>query len=253
MIIVIGFALLILLVIYYCMENTNEIKGDCPSIDITAYQFKVTANLSAIQRDNITVLNRAMDKYGINNKFARLAILAIAGKESGWIPQREMSYSGTPNARLRDIWPIYFKNMSDDKLTTLKADDKAFYEVIYGGKGGNVNYGDAWNFRGGGFNQNTFRNLYVSLSKRTGYDLENHPELMDRPEVAAVCFIEYMKGAFDTIPKTLGIRNMNDFTDQETATVTFFRANAGWSKYIGDTTHQQTLQLCRQYVNYFEY
>ena len=121
-------------------------------------------NYTGQQAKNIAVIIDEMNRQGVTNEFAQVGILSVIGKESGFIPQREKSYRNTSNARLRSLFGVRLSKLSEAELTTLKRDDIAFYDVIYGvgaksyfkWNTGNTSPGDGWKYRGGGLNQITF-------------------------------------------------------------------------------------------------
>jgi putative chitinase len=58
---------------------------------------------------------------------------------------------------------------------------------------GNVQPGDGFKYRGGGFLHITGRYNYAKIGKALGIDLENRPELIERPGVAAAASLAYWK------------------------------------------------------------
>jgi len=248
--------LLLVLLLYLNLKETmksEEIKGDCVQINITANKLNITGNWTAQQLMNIKGLETAFDRYGITNKYARIAMLSIVAKESGFIPKTELGYGGTPNDRIRGIWPSLFKSMPDHQLTALKSDNVAFFECVYGNQYGNSKYGDGYKYRGRGYNQNTFFANYDSLSNATGIDFRSNPDKMNEPEAAALCYMEYLKKRLDSIPAGIGVKTWNDFMDLETAIIIVFRANAGWGKNINAPAIKESLDRARYYSQFFTY
>jgi predicted chitinase len=66
-------------------------------------------------------------------------------------------------------------------------------ELMYGGRMGNTNPGDALNFSGKGYIQLTGKDNYRDMGKRIGVDLVANPELAATPENAAKIAIEFWK------------------------------------------------------------
>ena len=234
------------------MEN-KEIKGDCPDMNIRVNILNTTENWTTQQKNTIHGLMMACDKYKIDNKFVRIAILSVAGKETEFKPRAEIGYGGTPNQNIRALWPMLFGNMSDEDLNILKKDDVAFFNKVYGGKYGNTKYADGYNFRGRGPNQLTFRSNYDNLSRLTGINFTNEPDLLNEPTQGGIANVAYLIDRMDTIPLNLVIRNLNDIKDLESAILIVFRANAGWGKNIDNPHHQRTLQKCRDISKLFHY
>jgi predicted chitinase len=178
----------------------------------------IPSGLAADQADNIELLIAYMNEKGITNPFTQIGILSVIGKESGFIPQDEIGYGGTPNNRIREI----FGNRvpaDDDELNTLKADDEAFFNRVYGGRFGNAP-DEGYLYRGRGFNGLTFKDNYQKYGSIIGKDLVGDPEQANDPEVAseiAIAFFTKNKPA-DVLPK---------FTSKTAAATYFVNLNAG--------------------------
>lgn len=137
---------------------------------------------------NAKLIDKELVAIGLTNIYLRAGILAVTMKESGLIPIVESGYKTTPAARIRQIWPPKFKNMTNVQIDQLKWDEKAFFNYVYNGIIGNVpNTDDGYNFRGRGFNQLTGRWNYKQ------YGLENSPELLGQPETAAKVCAQYFR------------------------------------------------------------
>lgn len=67
----------------------------------------------------------------------------------------------------------------------MKQGPEALAELMYGGRMGNTEKGDAHKYRGRGAIQLTGKNNYTAASKDLGIDLVNDPDLAADPEVAA--------------------------------------------------------------------
>ena len=145
-------------------------------------------------------------------------------KESGFIPQNEIGYGGTPNTRIRSKFTST-KKLSNDKLDKLKSNDEDFFNYVYGPKGagpglGNTQSGDGYKFRGRGFNQITGRSNY----KRYGY--ESNPDSLNSPEGAA-------EAAIDFLAKEGSSLN-NRFDNVDEALEFFVTRNAGGRRKPGE-------------------
>lgn len=187
---------------------------------------------------NINTVIAALKESGITNPVSISAILSIIAKESGFIPQSEIDYSKTSNARIREIFSKT-KSLSDDKLNTLKANPVHFFNFVYGGRYGNDGPLDGYKYRGRGFNQLTFKDNYLYYSKLLKMDLVGNPDLVNRPEIAAKVVAAFMLRQFQLFPEIVltryGAKNINDFTDTTKAVSAFYNANAGFGK---DTSAQ---------------
>jgi len=147
---------------------------------------------------NIKILDQALkDKGGFATVESRIGILAVVGKESGYVPKNEIPYSNTDNYKiLNTIGGSGFKNrvrggkklsdLTDAELTALKKDNKAFYNWIYNTTSGNIGEtDDGYNFRGRGFNGHTGRSQYEGMKAFTGIDYVSNPDLINNIPDAA--------------------------------------------------------------------
>lgn len=195
--------------------------------------MKYIGYLGAEAKENIGILIATCRARGIDNKYSIAAVLAVASKESGFIPQFEKSYKNTSNERLRKIFPLKLKDKTNRGLEDLKRNDEHFFNEIYGGLYGNGPT-DGYKYRGGGFNQLTFKDNYKKYAELTGIDLINFPEKINEPEVAAKVLVEYFKRRFtmskDIVKARYKSNGINDFKDLHTATDAFYNANAGFGK-----------------------
>ena len=194
--------------------------------------------------ENMKALEKAMDDHGITNEYARKAILGVISKESPNL-KSEISYSGTSAARIREVFPSKFGDKSDSEIDDIKKDDKMFWDVVYGGKYGNTEPGDGSKYRGRGFNGITFKSNYENLQRiydRSGAKLGNidivkDPELLEKPEVAAEFAVLYFMDSFKRHGK-----DVNDYTDLESAVTDYVQANAGWGTSLAGAVTSSGLQ-----------
>lgn len=179
-------------------------------------------SLSTEQYNNIRTLINRMNALGITNKYAQAGVLAVISKESAFKPAYESGYSKTSNDRIRSIFAST-RAMKDDALNKLKSSDKDFFNFVYGGRFGNVaGTDDGYKYRGGGFNQITFKANYLQASKDSGVDLLKNPEMINDVRTASDAVIGYFKRRF-----TIGKRNINGYSDLNTAVNDIYAANAG--------------------------
>jgi len=202
-------------------------------------------NYTGQQAQNIKVIIAEMIRQGITNEYAQVGILSVIGKESGFIPQREKSYSYTSNARLRKIFGRRLSKYSDEALTYLKRDDTAFFDAIYGigtkdyfkWQTGNNSPGDGWKYRGRGFNQITFKNSYKKYSEIAGVDLVMFPDKLNEVEIAAKLAVYFML-------EPLKKRGVNIDQIGPDAVHIFVKANAGKTSDMRDTsTYKEALKI----------
>ena len=189
------------------------------------------STLTPEQKTNIGIITDRMVAKGITNPFTQAAILSVASKESEFKLHRESGYGKTPNDRIRAIFGKKVKDLSEAQLTALKANDVAFFNKIYGGVYGN-GPADGYKYRGGGFNQLTFKDNFAAEGKKIGVDLVNNPDLINTPSVAADALIQYFIDRFKAAPAgTLAKYNstgLNDFKNESDSLRAVYQANAGW-------------------------
>jgi len=149
-------------------------------------------NFDGEQQENISSLIDSMTKLGISNPNTQIGILSVISKESGFKPQGEISYAGTSNSRIRNIFGSRVSKLSNSKLDDLKSDPKNFFNLVYARTVGNQGGEDGWNFRGRGYNQLTGRGNYKKYGSIIGEDLVGNPELLNTPEVASKVAIAFL-------------------------------------------------------------
>jgi len=208
-------------------KTTSDEKETESSVGLTQNFYKGTA------ASNIDMLVSKMESRGITNPMVQAAILATVGKESGFIPQNEIGYGGTPNNTIRKNFSSTRK-LSDAKLDQLKSNDEDFFNFVYGPKGagpglGNTQPGDGYKFRGRGFNQITGRGNYKA------YGYENNPDKLNSTDGAA-------EAAIDFLAKEGSSLN-NRFDNVDEAVEFFVTRNAGGRKKPGEESKaRQVLQ-----------
>lgn len=183
--------------------------------------------LSTKQKKNIPTILASAEKFGITNKFAQAAFLAVLYKESGFEPKREnMNYSAK---RIREVFPSIAS-----RANALAYKPEALANATYGGRYGNGPL-EGFKFRGGGLNQITFKANYEKYGKLIGVDLVASPEkitnLSVASDVAAVFAIEGMKALQKSGKLAVyNAKDINDFKNAQDALHAFYHVNAGTGK-----------------------
>lgn len=116
----------------------------------------------------------------------------LAAESGGFTRVRE-SLDYSPSGLL-NTWPTRFSEQSARQFgrgSQTPADQTKIAQIVYGGRGGNVNPGDGWNFRGRGWIQTTFRDNYQELADATGLDCVRNPDLLCTDEGAATAAVFY--------------------------------------------------------------
>lgn len=226
-------------------------KNGLTKDDVQKIKSKKHSTLSYFPKENMKAILNAMDRHGITNEYSRKAILGVISKESPNLSS-EKSYATTSADRIRKIWPSKFADKSDSAIDIIKKKDK-FWDIIYGGKYGNTEPGDGAKYRGRGFNQLTFKNNYIELqkeyekagSKLGKINIVNNPELLNtNKDISAEFAILYFIKAFKQVNK-----NLNQYTDLQSAVTDFVQANAGWKTPLSNKAvaqgHQKALAFAK--------
>jgi predicted chitinase len=174
--------------------------------DSSGSSGEVKSNLSGTKKEMVDLVIKALDKYKITNPLIQKAILSTIGKESGFEKFSETTYRGTSPARIREVFGKRFSGMSDAEINSIKQDDKAFWEKVYGGEYGRKNLGntqpgDGAKYVGRGFNGLTGRSnykFYNDLLRKYGSkaDILSNPTLLntDREVAAEVNALYFLNG-----------------------------------------------------------
>lgn len=158
-------------------------------------------------KPGIAALNKAMDNAGITGKYGRAAILAIAGGESGWIPQNEGCVYKKTEALIKTFPKTFAKNPeAAAKYTNWQGSRQAFFDFVYapennGALVGNRLPGDGGKFYGKGFIQLTGRPNYERYSRLSGIDIVNNPDLLNTDiDVSAAITVAYFQDRVKVAP-----------------------------------------------------
>jgi predicted chitinase len=209
-------------------------------------------------KKGIEAVNKAMDRHGITDKNMRAAIQGVIGKESGWAPKNEISYSGTSNSRIREIFGKRVSGLSDTELDSLKKNDTKFWDRVYGSddptgasqKLGNTNPGDGAKYLGRGFNGITFKSIYQKMQElynkysklEKSVDIVSNPDSLNDLDVSAefavLYFIENLKNP--RVKSMYGSNDPNEF-EKDNALKAVFHVNAGLGKDLNTPLFRQTL------------
>ncbi|WP_449102547.1 glycoside hydrolase family 19 protein [Pseudomonas extremaustralis] len=130
----------------------------------------------------VPALNTAMNRYGIVGTPRAAAFIAQVGHESGQLTRlvENLNYSADG---LMKTWPSRFDLV---RATACARKPEQIANVVYADRMGNAGPGDGWKYRGRGLIQVTGKTNYAACGEALGLDLINQPELLERPQYAAM-------------------------------------------------------------------
>jgi len=140
-------------------------------------------------------ITKELEAQGITDPYVKRAILAKIRQETGSkLGSVELPYTKTSNARIREKLP-QFSKLSDQELNSIKSNPKAFFNKAYGGKIGNTDPDDGYNYRGRGLTQLTGKANYADVDRALGLkgELIKNPDLLLDPEIDKRATAYYFK------------------------------------------------------------
>lgn len=117
-----------------------------------------------------------LNKWGCNTPLRKAMFFAQLEAESGLKAISEnLNYSAQ---RLLQIFPKYFKTLEEAKK--YERNPQKIANRVYANRGGNGDEksNEGWKYRGKGMLQITLKDNYKALSKDTGVDYVNNPDLL---------------------------------------------------------------------------
>jgi predicted chitinase len=220
----------------------------------------IKGSISGDKAKNAQAVINAMNKHGITNPYTQKAVLGVIGKECGFVPKNESSYSNTASSRIRSIFGSRVSKMTDAQIDQLKSNDEAFYNYLYGGRYGN-SPNEGYKYRGRGFNGITFKGIYQNMQKlldKIGkldrkVDIVNNPDVLNDIDVAAECAVLYFldRASNPAMYQKYGVKDINGFKDQETALKAMVNANAGWGNDLNSPFASESLNKARDIAQQF--
>jgi len=140
---------------------------------------------SASYAKNRSALEKQMATAGIVDPTEQAMFMAQMDHESGGMTNLEESFKYKSADQVMANSASARKHGSEAVKAALAQGPKAVAELMYGGRMGNKEPGDAHKFRGRGFTQLTGRDNYEAASRDLGLDLVGNPDMAAEPEVAA--------------------------------------------------------------------
>lgn len=134
---------------------------------------------------------KKMPAFGITSVNQQAALLGNADHESGFQPISEnLNYKAST---LMKLWPNRFPNMEAAQKVASQGPE-GIANSIYGGRMGNTDATDGWDYRGRGPFQLTGKSNYAAIGKVMGKDIVNDPDkLISDPVASAESALAYWK------------------------------------------------------------
>ena len=140
----------------------------------------------------VEILLRLGPQYGIITKKQMCSFIANCIHESSAFNAKRESFNYRPE-RLQAVFPTRVKSVADARALLAKG-QVAVANYLYGGRYGNrPNTNDGWDYRGGGWTQNTFRDNYFILQNMTSIKFGDNPKLIEDMENAAIAAMEFWR------------------------------------------------------------
>jgi len=138
------------------------------------------------------VLNDAMDRFDVRTLHRVAAFLAQIAHESDEF-RRVVENLNYTAKRLMQVWPKRFTSLA--KARRYERQPKKLANYVYANRLGNGDEatGDGWRFRGRGLLQITGRGNYRATAQALALPLEDNPELLKQPGVAALAAAHFWK------------------------------------------------------------
>lgn len=151
-------------------------------------------SLDQLQVDAINAILSAWKQYGDGDNRKLAYILATGTHESGFKPISEnLTYSSA--ARIHAVWPKQFPTVESAKPYVKKA--QKLGNKVYGGRLGNTEPNDGWDYRGRGPSQLTGKENYKKFSALIGVDLVDNPDFAKSIDPSAkILVIGLLRGLF---------------------------------------------------------
>lgn len=139
-------------------------------------------------------LNAAMARFGIDTRQRAGMFLANLSHESQRFTRPRENLNYTTAERLL---AVFRGRIHPGEASGFLRNPRKVANRVYANRIGNGSEasGDGWAYRGGGPIGLTFRGNYRECGAAIGFDLETHPELIERPDVGALAAAWYWHDA----------------------------------------------------------
>lgn len=132
------------------------------------------------------------DKFEVDTPLRRAHFMAQIDAECRLTPKRESLYFKSIDS-LRATFHSPFKGKTDSFVRAYLRNSEHCANYVYANRDGNgdASTGDGYRFRGGGLLQHTFKDGFSRLTKKTGVDFVNNPDLIVEEPNAILCALIY--------------------------------------------------------------
>jgi putative chitinase len=192
---------------------------------------EITATLGAARCIEMSdLLNEICEEYGVTGKLPFQMFLANVIQESGEFSakQENMNYKAKT---LMKVWPKRFPTMQ--VAMQYEHNPQKLSNFVYGGRMGNTEPNDGWQYRGGGFIGLTGKEIYTKYAKYIGkgvYEAADLVHTQDRYALDSACWF------FAVLKKLIPVANGGNFIE-------VVRGINGGT--IGLPTRQHYYDLCK--------
>ena len=185
----------------YLGNNTTIGKGVKAAGEAVNYGVDVAVDTGRALKSKLTgqagrnqqALMNQMAASGISDPTEQAMFMAQMDHESGGFTKMEERFNYRSADRLMAVSGSAKKQGKAAVEAAMAQGPEAVAELMYGGRMGNTEKGDAYKFRGRGHVQLTGKDNYAAAGKDLGLDLVNSPELAADPENAAKIAAWYWK------------------------------------------------------------
>ena len=128
-------------------------------------------------------LNETFQKYDISTPARQACFIGQCQHESANFTKLEegLNYSAS---RLMAVWPSRFPSL--DVANQYANNPQKLANKVYGGRMGNIDENDGWNYHGRGLIQLTGKDNYANCGSSLSVDLLGNPDMLLDPKYAAL-------------------------------------------------------------------
>jgi predicted chitinase len=224
--------------------------------------FKIF-NSSATETSHAKTIVKELEKDGVTDVYTIAGILAVVSKESNFILKRENLDYTAPQ-----LEKVFGLPAADATRLAHKPEEIAavVYMPPHNTQLGNTQPGDAWFFRGAGWNQLTGRGNAAKVGSKIGVDLVADFDKLNDPVVATDALLAFFKDGLiglksSNLTKIDGTKvnhmvyynnptgDINGFKNEQDAAAAIYNINAGLGQtekfLLADVTGGRALTMAR--------